>query len=34
MSHYDSKYFDWQKEGAVIGGILNKFNGYKYKFDN
>jgi SAM-dependent methyltransferase len=25
MSHYNEKYFNWQKEGGVIGGFLNKF---------
>ena len=28
MSHYDDKYFDWQKNIGHIGGFLNKF-----KFD-
>jgi len=25
MTHYDKKYFDWQKQVGVIGGYLNKF---------
>jgi len=25
MSHYNEKYFNWQKEIGVIGGFLNKF---------
>ena len=25
MSHYDDKYFEWQKQIGEIGGILNKF---------
>ena len=25
MSHYDEKYFKWQKQIGEIGGILNKF---------
>ncbi len=29
MSHYDKKYFDWQKGVGEFGGILNKF-----KFEN
>lgn len=29
MSHYNKKYFDWQKTCGVIGGVLNKF-----KFEN
>jgi SAM-dependent methyltransferase len=25
MTHYDEKYFEWQKQIGVIGGTLNKF---------
>jgi len=25
MTHYDEKYFNWQKEIGKIGGYLNKF---------
>ena len=25
MSHYNKEYFNWQKQGAVVGGYLNKF---------
>ena len=29
MSHYDDRYYTWQKSIGEIGGILNKF-----KFDD
>lgn len=29
MSHYDEKYFEWQRKVGVVGGVLNKF-----KFEN
>jgi len=25
MTHYNKDYFNWQKQGAVVGGYLNKF---------
>ena len=29
MTHYDKKYFDWQQNVGIVGGVLNKF-----KFEN
>tara|TARA_X000000368_G_C22855954_1_gene634310 strand:- start:137 stop:775 length:639 start_codon:yes stop_codon:yes gene_type:complete len=34
MTHYDEKYFEWQKKCGLIGGYLNKFKFENYVADS